>query len=528
MLNGCDNRLATWAAFWKRRQALYRISTRSSREIGPLVGFGRLRRAALLAPEPSAIMRRHTRLADSCAIGALVAACALVPGPDPCGAFQEPTAPPGDVDSLEAGTWLPVPEEDLESTEALEEEPGTHTGAILRGSVTRGRLRPRRIGLLGERCGVRGEIGILVDGLRWQPGVRFAAGDRVELAGGRISVTRAPPLLAEAMGISRPGRRVTAPQSGSIAASPSLGASAGAIDGGSVALRRSGAWAFAGARGASRQPVGGFGIGVRRGGTRGSAAIGAAGPASRSGSVTVQRRDPGRKIAVEALGGTAGKALLAEIAARGRTAYVSARWRYRSWTERAVALELTAQTLGPDSRARLTWRSWSGSAASDDGVLEVEAVAARHGWAPVRLRLGAARLDRTPVDGYGVVGVTLARDERRSLGVHAVRRASSSVGGRASSTTLGARLDLLGGWFGRHSLQVEATRIRSGVSAWGVDLTPSGETTLRTRSRPGIWVSARGRFGARFCHFGYALGRGEDAGGATPWSGTMWLGLDRN
>src|SRR6185503_11451570 len=294
-------------------------------------------------------------------------------------------------------------------TEALEEEPGTHTRAILRGSVTRGRLRPRRIGLLGERRGVRGEIGILVEGPRYEPGARLTVGDRVDLAGGRISVSRAPPLLAEALGISRPGRRVIGPGSGSIAASPSLGASAGAIDGGSVALRRAGAWVFAGARGASRQPVGALGLGVGRRRTHVSAAVGAAGSASRSGSVTVVRRDPGRKIAVEALGGTAGKALLAEIAARGRGSLVSARWRYRSWTGRAVALELTAQTLG-DSRARLTWRSWSGSAASDDGVLELEAVASRPGWAPVHVRLGAAGLDRDPLERYGVVGVTLARD----------------------------------------------------------------------------------------------------------------------
>jgi len=318
-----------------------------------------------------------------------------------------------------------------------------------------------------------------------------------------------------------------------ISAAPSLGASAGAIDGGAIASRgRPSVWGFAGVRGASREAIGGAGVGIGLGATRVSAAIGVA-ESARAGSITLIRRDRGRSAAVEALGSSGGRALLAEVAARGDAMLLSARWRYRSWSPGKVAAELAAETLGSDSRARISWRSWSGGALLDDGLLELEAAVTRRGSAPVRMRLGAAGFGRAGEragarQGYGLFDATLARDEKRSLGLHVIRRASAGAGSRASSTTVGTRLDVRAGRIGEHSLLVETTRLRRGASAWGVGLTPSGETTLRARSRTGMWVAARGGFGARLLRFGYALERGEDERGPRPWSGTVWVRLDRD
>ncbi len=80
---------------------------------------------------------------------------------------------------------------------------------------------------------------------------------------------------------------------------------------------------------------------------------------------------------------------------------------------------------------------------------------------------------------------------------------------------------------GEHTILIESTRVRKGTPAWGLELTASGMTTLRARSKPGMWVTARGGIGSRPWRLGYALERGEDAEGPRPWSGTVWLGLRR-
>ncbi|HYQ88261.1 MAG TPA: hypothetical protein VEU09_01380 [Candidatus Binatia bacterium] len=454
-----------------------------------------------------------------------------------------PRALGAEVGAAAAGpdsTWLPPPEEDLETLEPLEEEHAVvHAGALLRGSVAGGRFRMRRVGLQGRRLGLAAEAGILLDGARVRPGARLVAErGRVSIAGGRVSLARLPPLLAGAMRLTRAGRRVPAPRWGGISAGPSLGVSAGAIDGAAVSFGgRASVWSFAGTRGdGSGEPLGGVGVGITGGGTRVSAALGAIAPAARArtsrpagrfGSVTVVRRERGRVVALEALGGTEGRALLADLEERAEAVLFSARWRYLSWEERNVAAELSAETLGSESRARLTWRSWSNGAEADDGVLELETAGSPGGVAPVKIRLGAAGLGgrgmRAPRDAYGLVEATVARDSGRSLSVHAVRRGSAAGGATASSTTVGTRLDWSAGSIGDHSLLIESTRIRRGAPAWGVALSPSGDVTLRARSKPGLWVTARGGLGAGPWHLGYALERGEDAAGPKPWSGSVWL-----
>jgi len=533
MLDDCGARRACGSVFWQRCRLLYLISTHFSSEI----------RAALLVPKPFAIMRCP---APSAAIALIV--CVLFSSPP----FVEHASAGALADSLEAhgrepaepdsddssDVWLPIPEEDVEIPESLLEE--RHSGdssVLVRGGITQGRFRPRRIALEGAPRGIRADLGCLVEGTggrKIRPGARLNARG-VTVAGGRVSISRVPPLLADVLGITRSGRRVPGPRSGVIAADPSLGASAGAMDGAAIALPgRVSAWSFAGIRPGSRERVAGAGLGFARRTLRLSAAAGATGRGSRVGSLTFSSRDRGRSMAAEALVCGEGRAVLAEVMSRGEEMLVTARWRFYSWTPGQVAAELSAQTLGRGPRARLTWRSWAGDASQDDGILELEASVPQAGRsrAPFRLRLGAAGLgsglDRAArQEAYGMLDATVAQDAGRSLGIHVVRRGSSSLGQSAASTTVGTRLDVSTGRMGEHTILIESTRVRKGVVAWGVELTASGMTTLRARSKQGIWVTARGGFGRHPWRLGYALERGEDAEGPRPWSGTVWLGLRR-
>ncbi len=487
MLNDCDSRPRTGWVSWKRRTILYPIRGRSSREIATLVGLG-----------PSDNMRRHRLLPRSAwVVAALLAATPGFAGGVPV------------ADSASVQSELPVPEDDLETLEPLEEDRSElHAGSIVRWRLTRGALRLRRVAADLDRGGARAGMGLLVDPDRVRPGARLALKHGVvEMAGGRVSLARLPPLLADAMSLTRSGRRVPAPRAGSIGMAPSLGASAGAIDGG--AFQASGLWSFAGVRGESRERLAGAGLRVARRGARASASVGVTGTA-RHGSLTVETRGLG----IEVLAGTYGRALLADVVSRGEGAILSARWRYRSWMDRTAAAELSAASRG----VRMTWRSWSQSATLDDGLLELE-------WngAPMKVRLGAAG-DR---EQYALLDATVAREAGRSLSLHAMRRAARAGGRTASGTTVGARLDVRGK-AGSHALVIESTRIRRGAPAWGVALAPSGDVTLRSRSKPGLTIAARGALGAGRWKVGYALERGEDDSGPGPWSGALWIGRSRD
>ncbi len=164
MLDDCDNRLASRGSLRKRRTTLYRKQR----------------------PGSSAIMRRPTPLGAFGGVAMTAMAFLIVAAPRALGA---------EVGTAVAGpdsTWLPAPEEDLETLEPLEEEHAVvHAGALLRGSVAGGRFRMRRVGLQGRRLGLAAEAGILLDGARVRPGARLVAErGRVSIAGGRVSLAR--------------------------------------------------------------------------------------------------------------------------------------------------------------------------------------------------------------------------------------------------------------------------------------------------------------------------------------------------
>jgi hypothetical protein len=258
-----------------------------------------------------------------------------------------------------------------------------------------------------------------------------------------------------------------------------------------------------------------------------------------AGSVTGWRRGRWGDLSFEGLARSGGRAALLAVERRRGPIDLEARWRYRSWTPRSVAAELIAQTGGPATRARLTWRSWTSRAAVDDGVIELEAVAARGASGPLRIRVGASGSRGEPSilgtsTRYAVADAVVARDGSSSFALSASRRESTRGRVLTVGDTVGARLGFQGGGFGEHVVALEATRVERGVveatqgAAYGLALTASGATLLTNRSGSGVWMSVRGTVEGLGARFGYALQRVEDGNGAKPWSGTVWLWVGRS
>ncbi len=450
-----------------------------------------------------------------------------------------------DTAQADPRSWLPEPEEELESAEPLVEEAlNDRAGLLLRGALVEGRLRLRRIAWLGKHGRSAWEGALLEEEGRARPGLRFRMDGRrpLALAFGRVTATQAPVLFAESMRLVASGRRVRPPRVGVLDAAPSHGSSEGSLDGGAVSLSGPGwGWAFAGRRSRGRERVAGVGLGFVLGSTRCAGAFGILRPSEHAGSgggptrsrtcgsIAALHRGGGAETSIEALVSREGRSLLAQAAWRDGPALLTGRWRYRSWAGR-VAAELGAQTRGQLARVRLIWRSWSDGAFADDGALELEGMSGESGILPVRVRVGAVGMGRSgglvqPRERYALLDATLARDAGRTFSLHVLRRAVSTPLRRSASTTAGAKLEVEAGRFGRHVFLVESTRVRSGAAAWGIGLSPSGVTTLRARTRPGIWIAARGGFGARLGRVGYVFERAETAGGPGPWSGSVSLRL---
>ena len=492
-------------------------------------------RGALLGPRPSAIMRWHGRIWPIARLSLLgVAFWSGV-------AFSEPMAP-----------WLPGVEDDVERPDSLEEAQPVFSGALLRGGLAGGQFILRRVAADARRGSARWQVSALRDRETWRPAALVGIGDGREAVFGRVSVGGFAALFGEAMRLSRAVSSVRAPRWGAPSLGPALGDSPGALDGGAIAVRgASSCWAIAGRRADGKGRLAAIGAGIRGRRSALAAAFGAEEARSAAlangarvaprvaASITGWRRGRESDVSLETLVRSGGWAALFALDRRRGPVALEGRWRYRSWTPRSVAAELTAQTGGHAARARLTWRSWTSRAAADDGVIELEAAARRGGAGPLRVRVGASGSRSEPSTlgastRYAVADATVARDGPRSFVLSASRRESTRGRVLTAGNTVGARLGFQGGAYGEHIVAVEATRVERGVlddshgAAYGLALTASGASLLTNRSGSGVWLSVRGsmeRFGARF---GYALQRAEDGTGARPWSGTVWLWVGRS
>ncbi len=454
--------------------------------------------------------------------------------------------------------WLPLPVEDVEAPERLDQPPAD---PAIEFSV-RAAVRDRRLTLTrvaAERESGRTRIAVSALGSDAEGASAGAAGAtiafhsepaRFDVAIGALAARGAGALLGTEIGLSRRTSRPQSPRTGIPALGAPAGPSGDAVVG--LGLRREarsgsalpGFWFLAGRRAVDRTLVaaGGAGASFSRGtvgiavGTLGGAF--AAGPvgagldgftlrrtvASASASASIGPR--GAAVAGEWLLTWSGFSALVEAGSGGGPIRVGGRWRYESRSARPAAAELAVETGTRRARARLTMASGSqgsaaGMAGTLPGLVQVECRWTPPGRGPVLLRLGRSGDQR-----YAVFDAVIARGGGRTLALLATRRARpASTGGERVGSSLGGRLDLASRQAGGLEAIVEAVRADpvAGVPAWSSGLHATGATTLRSLTRSGVALSARGWLRLGRLTLGALVTSVEDAPGRHATAATIWM-----
>jgi hypothetical protein len=417
-----------------------------------------------------------------------------------------------------AGQWLPLPVEEIESPERLDEEDSATTSWLIRAKIRDGALALHRAeGSLGWRGF---DLGLSVGGpvpelrtstllARWErPGL--------DLTGGRVAARASGSLFAEAIGLTNRAGRVPVAHAELPTLEAPAGVSSPQVEGGAFRLVSPwGSGAGSGARSFLPALWGLAGCGTEDGAQIAAAGLVATAPSgSARFGVSVGSRDGVTAIAAAAERTGGGMALAAEGAVRrgsgaallsleaSRSALrLSGRWRYRSTDTRPVSSELTAATGTRHASARIRMSGTpSGSYGAAERV-ELESRYASRDGPSLALRMGrvstsgfselsGARLRR---ERYAVLDATIARVEGRTLSLVASRRARQTDQGDRVGSTLGGRLELALRRRARLMVLVEAVRADlAGGAAWGTGLYAGGSTALRTRTRSGVFSSARG------------------------------------
>lgn len=445
------------------------------------------------------------------------------------------------TDSLPAGEiyWIPLPVEEIETPEELDASPFDGAGFSARVAVTEGHSHLRHATVVGEGASVRAGVSLVGGtGARDAFAVSLSAPKiRLDAVAGRVAARYAGSTFGEAVGLSRRAARVPIAWAAVPQIEAPTGASSPTVEGVGVRLGAReespvpGAWALVGRALDSEIRTGAAGIDrpTRWGawtvaaGALAGAVAGSAGVAWRSTrgvcatEVTVARRGAAAIVSAENGNGP--------LRLRGR-------WRYRSWDARPATCELSAETGSRRARGRLRVLEGPSGPVGTVGRVEFEARVAAAGAGPVLIRAGRSRTEGfSTTDGatlrrerYVVLDAALARAGGRALSIVASRRASDVAGAARVGATLGARLDLTWRRRGRLDIVVEATRVESaGGAAWESGFHTGGSTSLHTRTRPGVGVSARGLVMLGPWRLGGVLEEREDGAGRRSTAATIWI-----
>jgi len=435
---------------------------------------------------------------------------------------------------------LPLPVEEIESPERLEEGTAFETACLARMTVHDGAALLRRVAFAGRSAGL--ELGVTVDqpapGLRTWTVVARSRGPGWTLLAGRIASRATGSLFSELAGLAYRAGRVPVTRSELPTLEAPAGVSSPAVDG--VGFRvdpRPGRlepalWCLAGRDARDRIPAAALGILVGDGRrARGGVSLGARG---RDSAVSGTMRIAGAAFRVGAEGAVArrGRAALVTAETVRSVLRLGARWRYRSADTRPVSSELTGAAGSQSARVLVRVSGVPSGPYGTSERAEIETrLAARDG------RMLSLRYGRSMTAGfssasgpterrerYVVMDAALARSEGRSFSVFVSRRVrdGSSTG---SGATLGGRLELIA----PHDratllLLVEADRADAmGAEAWGTDLYGGGAVALRGRTRSGVHSAARGtlRFG-RWRFRGLVESRDDESGRSVA-AGTLTL-----
>ena len=433
--------------------------------------------------------------------------------------------------------WLPLPVEEIETPDELDDGRAGELGFYASATAREGRAQVRRIEAAMAGGSVDARVSILGGVERaqaWTVGLESPR-SRLGVRAGRITAGAAGMAFAETVGLARRASRVPMARADALAFSASAGVSSPAIEG--IAITRPprsarlGGWMVAGRRmddgaqitaagAAAAAPWGSWGVAA--GTLDGRRAAGAA----------VVARFAQTTTGAEASVGPHGPVALVSVESGGGGLRVRGRWRYRRSDARPATAELTAETGSRRARCRMRAIQGPSGATGSVGRIEVEGTLAAGAAGPTTLRLGRSRTDgfsaaegaTLRLERYAVLETTVARSGGRRLSMLATRRERELSGGLRTGTSLGATLDL--NWRRRGALQlvVEATRVdAAGGSAWGNGFFAGGATSLESRSRPGVSVSARGTVRVGRWNAGGLLQGREEASGRRATAATVWI-----
>jgi len=441
--------------------------------------------------------------------------------PPPTAAAQEPA---------DSSAWIPVPPEELEATDRLEDrDPAPGLGA--RVDSHGGAMELRRLWLRVSPSPADAEIAWLARpaGGSWSTVRLQHSGRPVVLAAGAVVVRRPPVLLGEALGLVRPLRAVLMPRLEAPEFEPPRGPTSLVIRGAAASVEAASiaGWGAVG-RGDAGEALAAGGLAVGHGGARLALAGGRGAGGTRAASIAGRMGGDGGEIRAEALlSPTRGPAILAGASRRAPPFEVSARWRRRSGEARPVAAELAVEGVSGGVRTRFSWRPWSARATEDDGRAELETALRRAGMGLLRVRIGAR--GGGAAERYVIGDAVVARERGRSFTVIASRRESRRAEGRSAGSALGGRLDLSARGRAGASLLLQASRAGGGAPAWEAALAPSGEDALTARGRSGVVVAGRAWLKVGPLRLEGLLSDAKTSAGDSPPRGTLrleWRGGD--
>ena len=458
-------------------------------------------------------------------------------------------APPGSatVDSAGVSTTsdlpaLPLPVEDIESPERLEEGATFETATVARLTVRDGATLLRHVTLATRSAGV--ELGLAIDqparGLRTGTFVARSRGPGGMFLAGRIGSRATGSLFSEFIGLARRAGRVPVARAELPTLEAPAGVSSPAVDGAGFRVDpRPGRfhpafWGLAGRDAGHGIPAAAFGILIGNSPrARGGVSMGARGR-DRAVSGIVRIAGPAFRLGAEGALARNRRAALLSVETARSALRLGARWRYRSADARPVSCEITAAA---GTRMTRTLVRVSGVPSGPYGTLERAEIESR--LTDPEGRTFSIRCGRSAATGFSaasgpterrerylVLDATLARTDGRGFSVFAsrrVREADAPAGRRGA--TLGGRLELTAP-DGRATLLllVEADRADlAGGEAWGTDLFGGGAVALRARTRSGVHSAARGSVRMGRWRFGGLVESREDASGRSVAAGTLTL-----
>jgi hypothetical protein len=436
--------------------------------------------------------------------------------------------------------WLPLPVEEIESPEQLDDLPDPEFGVRLQAGFRDGMLTRARMGAT-ERQGSR-RLGLtLVSGSRGEVGSAASAFDdeevRLHVAAGRLSARGSGSLLAEQLGVARRSARVPSLRGAEPPSLTASGLTAPAFEGlGARKLGGAGSfvrslWLFGGRRFEDRTLVTGLGCGAGMGSGSFALALGRRGRGTAVDGAVAFRTENGSAAAAEILIARGISAAILDLETRSKPVRLRGRLRYRAQDARPVASELSAEAGAHWGRARVRVSQGPSGTTGSIGRAELEGILGARERAPITFRLGRSKLEGfSTQDGlsvrresYIVLDATIARSEGRRFSILATRRDREEPGPRRTGTSLGGRLEWVRRGRARLELGLEAVRADLAGAAWSSAYYAGGSTALRTRSKPGVESSARGSLRLGRWVLGGLVEEREDDAGTRATAGTVWI-----